>query len=128
MVRVAGVELPDNKAAVVSLTYLYGIGRSLARKILKKAGVDETKKMKDLKESELARIRGIIDREYKVEGELRQILHDSIQRLKEIKCYRGLRMMAGLPVRGQRTRKNARTWKGPRPSVIKRKKTIPTAR
>ncbi len=125
MARIAGVELPDDKVAVVALTYIYGIGWSLARKILKKAGVEETKKLKDLKESELTRIRGIIEREYKVEGELRQAVHDSFQRLIEIKCYRGMRRLKGLPVRGQRTRKNARSWKGPRPSVIRRRRLTP---
>ncbi len=122
MVRIAGRDLPDHKRAFVGLTYLYGIGRSSALKILKKANVDPMARLGDLSEQELARIRTIIEREYKVEGELRQAVQQSIQRLIDIKCYRGLRRLQGLPVRGQKTRKNARSWKGPRPSVLKKKR------
>jgi len=121
MARIAGVEVPDNKRAEIALTTLYGIGRPSAIKILTKAGIDRMKKVKDLSEQELARIRSIVERDYKVEGELRQAVSEAIQRLVDIKCYRGMRRLAGLPVRGQRTRKNARSWKGPRPSILRKK-------
>lgn len=122
MARIAGTEIPDHKRAFVGLTYLYGIGRSQAIKILKKAGVDPVQKIGELSEAELARIRSIIEREYKVEGDLKQLVQSHIQRLIDIKSYRGMRRLRGLPVRGQRTRKNARSWKGPRPSVLRKKK------
>ena len=116
MARIAGVELPSNKRVEIALTYIYGIGRSSARRILEKAGVPN-KKVHELTEEEIARIRDIIEREYKVEGELRQEVAANIQRLIEIRCYRGMRHLMGLPVRGQRTRSNARTRKGPRKTV-----------
>ena len=121
MPRIAGVDIPKNKRIEIALTYIYGIGRSSARKILEKAGVPN-KKVYELTEDEIARIRDIIEREYKVEGELRQEVASNIQRLIEIRCYRGIRHLMGLPVRGQRTRSNARTRKGPRKTVATKKK------
>ncbi len=125
MVRIAGVDLPPNKPTFVALTYIYGIGRSSALKICEKAGVDIYRKLKDLGEDEINRIRQIIEQEYKVEGELRKEIQMNIRRLIEIGCYRGIRHQQGLPVRGQRTRTNARTRKGPRGRQIAiRKKKI----
>ncbi|MGH8103222.1 MAG: 30S ribosomal protein S13 [bacterium] len=126
MARIAGVEIPDGKQAEVALTYIHGIGRTSALKILAKAGVEKSRKIGKLTEPELARIRGIIEREYKVEGELRQMVQEHIKRLIDIKAYRGTRRLAGLPVRGQRTRKNARSWKGPRPSILRKKRPAAT--
>lgn len=120
--RIAGVNIPDNKRIEIALTYIYGIGRTTAQKILKEAGIDLGKKAGELTEEEVARIREIIDRDYKVEGELRKEIAMNIKRLMEIGCYRGLRHKMGLPVRGQRTRSNARTRKGPRGALIKKKK------
>ncbi|RUM88440.1 MAG: 30S ribosomal protein S13 [Thermodesulfatator sp.] len=122
MARVAGVEIPDHKPIEIALTYIFGIGRTSAQKILVKAGVDWFKKTRDLTEEELTRIRQIIEREYKVEGDLRREIAQSIRRLMDIGCYRGLRHRMGLPVRGQRTRSNARTRKGPRPSSLRGRK------
>ncbi len=120
MARIAGVDIPDDKRAEISLRYIFGIGKTLARKICEEAGVDPGKKIKDLSDEELARIREIIDKNYKVEGELRREIAQNIKRLIEIGCYRGLRHKRGLPVRGQRTRTNARTRKGPRKTVAGR--------
>jgi len=120
--RVAGVEIPDHKPIEIALTYIYGIGRTSAQRILVKAGVDWFKKTRDLTEEELTRIRQIIEREYKVEGDLRREVAQNIRRLMDIGCYRGLRHKMGLPVRGQRTRSNARTRKGPRPSSLRGRK------
>jgi len=120
--RIAGVDIPDNKRIEIALTYIYGIGRTLAQKILTKAEVDWNKKTKDLTEEELTRIRHIVEREYKVEGDLRREVSSNIKRLMDMGCYRGLRHRMGLPVRGQRTRSNARTRKGPRPSSLRRRK------
>ncbi|MBX6422015.1 30S ribosomal protein S13 [Thermosulfurimonas sp. F29] len=122
MARVAGVEIPDNKPVEIALTYIYGIGRTSAQKILTKAGVDWFKKTRELSEEELTRIRQIIEKEYKVEGDLRREVAQNIRRLMDIGCYRGLRHKMGLPVRGQRTRSNARTRKGPRPSSLRGRK------
>ena len=122
MARVAGVEIPDHKPIEIALTYIYGIGRTSAQRILVKAGVDWFKKTRDLTEEELTRIRQIIEREYKVEGDLRREVAQNIRRLMDIGCYRGLRHKMGLPVRGQRTRSNARTRKGPRPSSLRGRK------
>jgi small subunit ribosomal protein S13 len=122
MPRIAGVDLPANKRIEIALTYIYGIGRTTAQKILKEAGIDFGKKAGELTEEEVAKIREIIDRDYKVEGELRKEVAMNIKRLMEIGCYRGLRHKMGLPVRGQRTRSNARTRKGPRGALIKKKK------
>ncbi len=123
MARIAGVNLPPNKRVEIGLTYIFGIGRSKSKKILEKAKVDKDKKVKDLTEEEIARIRNIIEKEEKVEGDLRKEIAANIKRLEEIGCYRGLRHRRRLPVRGQRTRSNARTRKGPRGALIKKKKT-----
>jgi len=110
--RIAGTDIPDNKRAEISLTYLYGIGKTLSNTILKKANINPNTRVKDLSDAELNRIRSVIDAEYKVEGQKRQETFQNIKRLKEIKCYRGIRHRLGLPVRGQRTRCNAHTRKG----------------
>ncbi len=117
MARIAGVDLPKNKRVEVALTYIYGIGRSRSNLILKQVGVDKDKRVKDLSEEEVARIRSYIDENFKVEGELKQEVAQNIKRLIEIGCYRGIRHVRGLPVRGQRTRTNARTRKGPRRTI-----------
>ncbi len=122
MARIAGVELPRNKRAFIALTYIYGIGRSSALKILEKAGVDPMKKIGELTDEEIGKIRDIINAEYKVEGALRAEIQMNIKRLMDIGCYRGLRHRLGLPVRGQRTRTNARTRKGKRKTVPGKKK------
>lgn len=112
MARLFGVNIPDEKKVKISLTYIFGIGRKRAMDILEATKIDPEKRTKDLTEEELARIRSHIEANYKVEGALRQEIKDNINRLKEIRCYRGIRHIIGLPVRGQRTRRNARTWKG----------------
>jgi len=122
MARIAGVTLPSNKRVEIGLTYIYGIGRSKANKILEEAKVDKDKKVKDLTEDEINRIRLIIEKREKVEGELRKEIAMNIKRLIDIGCYRGLRHKRNLPVRGQRTRSNARTRKGPRGNLMKRRK------
>ena len=122
MARIAGVDLPKKKRMEIALTYIYGIGRSTARKILEEAGVDPNTKSDDLVAEQINRIRKVIDEKYKVEGELRREVSMNIKRLMEIGCYRGLRHRRGLPVRGQRTRTNARTRKGPRGASIGRRK------
>jgi len=122
MARIAGVELPRNKRAFIALTYIYGIGRSSALKILEKAGVNPMKKIGELTDEEISKIRDIINTEYKVEGALRAEVQMNIKRLMDIGCYRGLRHRRGLPVRGQRTRTNARTRKGKRKTVPGKKK------
>ncbi len=127
MPRVAGVDIPANKRSVVALTYIYGIGPSSARRILQQAGIDENVRAKDLSEDELSRIASIIDKSYMVEGELRRMVSQNIMRLRDIGCYRGIRHRLGLPVRGQRTRTNARTRKGPRKTVAG-KKSVKEAR
>ena len=116
MARIAGVDLPAKKRVEVALTYIYGIGRSLSRQILEKTGVDPDKRVHELTEAEIAELRKEIENNYLVEGDLRRKVKADIDRLKQIKCYRGIRHTVGLPVRGQRTRSNARTWKGPRPA------------
>lgn len=122
MARIAGVELPKNKRIEVALTYIYGIGRSLSRKILKELDINMDTRVKDLTEEEIKKIRDYIESNLKVEGELRQEVIQNIKRLMEIGCYRGLRHKMGLPVRGQRTRTNARTRKGPRRAIGVKKK------
>lgn len=117
MARIAGVDLPREKRVEIALTYIYGIGLSRSREILKNTGVDPDKRVKDLTEEEIAKIRDYIEKNYKVEGELRREVAMNIKRLIEIGCYRGIRHKLGLPVRGQRTRSNARTRKGPRRTV-----------
>lgn len=120
MARIAGVDLPRDKRVEVGLTYIFGIGRTRSNEILKKAGVNPDTRVKDLTESEVSNLRAIIDT-YHVEGDLRRDVALNIKRLKEINCYRGLRHKRGLPVRGQRTKTNARTRKGPRRIVSKKK-------
>ena len=117
MARIAGVDLPRNKRVVIGLTYIYGIGRSTSDQILDKAGVSPNTRVKDLTESEIAALREVIDREYQVEGDLRREVQQNIRRLIDIGCYRGLRHRRNLPVRGQRTRTNARTKRGPKKTV-----------
>ena len=123
--RVAGVELPKAKRMEVALTYIYGIGRSSAVKILGEARVDPAKKTDDVNDEEQVRIRQIIDQIYKVEGDLRRDVQQSIKRLMDLGCYRGLRHRRNLPVRGQRTHTNARTRKGPR-KIVAGKKAAPS--
>jgi len=120
MARIAGVDIPRNKQVAVSLQYIYGIGPSLSQKILAQAGVNPATKVSDLAEDEVNRIREIIDRGYNVEGELRKEIDLNIKRLIEIGSYRGIRHRHGLPVRGQRTRTNARAKRGPRKTVAGR--------
>ncbi len=120
MARIAGVDIPRDKRVEVSLTYIYGIGRSTSNDILGKADVDPDTRVKDLSEAEISRLRQLIDQDLVVEGDLRRQLHMNIKRLTEIGCYRGLRHRRGLPVHGQRTRTNARTRKGPKKTVAGR--------
>jgi len=124
MARVAGIELPKNKRMEIALTYVYGIGRSGALKILGKANVDVARKTDDLTAEEQVRIRQVIDADFEVEGDLRREVQQNIKRLMDLGCYRGIRHRRGLPVRGQRTHTNARTRKGPR-KVVAGKKTAP---
>ena len=126
MARFAGVDLPQNKRTEISLTYLYGIGRSLSNKILGKTGIDKNKKMKDLTDSEINKLREEIEKNYQVEGDLRRIEGLNVKRLTEINCYRGIRHRKGLPVRGQRTRTNARTRRGRKRMTVAGKKKSPT--
>jgi small subunit ribosomal protein S13 len=125
MARVAGVDLPREKRGEVALTYIYGIGRPTSIRVLAQAGVDADKRVKAWTDDEAARVRDIIERDLKVEGDLRREISMNIKRLMDIGCYRGLRHRRGLPVRGQRTHTNARTRKGPRKGVMIKKK--PTA-
>jgi small subunit ribosomal protein S13 len=122
MARIAGVDLPKEKRVEIGLTYIYGIGLSSSQKILTKTGINPDTRIKDLTDDEVNSIRKLIDEEYKVEGDLRRDIALNIKRLKEIGCYRGLRHRRGLPVRGQRTKTNARTRKGPKKAIIKSKK------
>ena len=121
MPRIAGVDVPTEKRVVTSLTYIYGIGPTISRQILKEARIEEEVKTKNLTEDEVSRLAGIIDRNYQVEGQLRRTVQANIARLRDIGCYRGLRHRRGLPVRGQRTRSNARTRKGPKKTVAGKK-------
>jgi len=120
--RLAGVDLPKNKRIEIALTYIYGIGRSRSRDILQKAGVSLDKKTDNIADSEITAIRNIIDKEHKVEGDLRRDVSMAVKRLMDLGAYRGLRHRKGLPVRGQRTSTNARTRKGPRRSIAGKKK------
>jgi len=122
MARIAGVDLPKNKRGVIGLTYIYGIGVSSAKKILQQAGVSEDIKVKDWTDDQIAKIRNIINEQFKVEGELRSMVQMNIKRLMDIGCYRGIRHRLGLPVRGQRTKSNARTRKGKRKTIANKKK------
>ena len=124
MARIAGVDLPKGKRVEIGLTYIYGIGPSLSQKILGQANIDPDTKVKDLSEDEASRIREAIDREYKVEGELRREVNLNIKRLVEIGCYRGTRHRRGLPVHGQRTRTNARAKRGARKTVAGRRRSV----
>jgi small subunit ribosomal protein S13 len=123
LARIAGIDLPKNKRIEIALTYIYGIGRTTSQKILDEAGISWNTKSDDLTDAEVNTIRQVIDSHYKVEGDLRTEVSMNIKRLMDLGCYRGLRHRRGLPVRGQRTHTNARTRKGPRRSVMgKRKK------
>ncbi len=122
MARVAGVDLPPQKRAQIGLTYIYGVGRPRATRILQTCSIDLNKRVRDLNEEELNRIRTLLDQEGNIEGDLRKAVQLDIKRLMDIGCYRGLRHRKGLPVRGQRTSTNARTRKGPRRATIAKKK------
>ncbi len=122
MARIAGVDLPRDKRTEIALTYIYGIGRGTAQKILTEANVDFDVRVKELKETEVVSIRDIIDRKYRVEGDMRREVAMNIKRLMDMGCYRGLRHRKGLPVRGQRTHTNARARKGPRRAIMGKKK------
>ncbi len=122
MARIAGVDLPKNKPCFIALTYIYGIGRTRAKEILDKGEIDHHTKVRDLDDHQITKIRTIIGDEYTVEGELRSEVHLNIKRLMDIGCYRGIRHRKGLPLRGQRTRTNARSRKGKRKTVAGKKK------
>jgi small subunit ribosomal protein S13 len=123
MARIAGVDIPRDKRVEVSLTYIFGIGPTSAKKIIERTNIDPDTRVRNLTEEEVNRLREVIDKEYTVEGDLRRTVSMNIKRLVEIKCYRGIRHQRGLPVRGQRTRTNARTRRGPRRTVgVRRKK------
>ena len=121
MPRLLGVDIPNNRPTAISLTYLYGVGPQIASELCRKAGVDPTSRAKDLKEDEIARLAALLDNDYVVEGQLRRQVNQNIARLREIGCYRGIRHRKGLPVRGQRTKTNARTRKGPKKTVAGKK-------
>jgi small subunit ribosomal protein S13 len=122
MARIAGVDLPREKRAVIGLTYIYGVGKPRSIEILSKAGVSEETRIKDLTEEEVNKLRSVIESDYVVEGDLRREVALNIKRLREIGCFRGIRHRKGLPVRGQRTKTNARTRKGPKKTVGRKKK------
>lgn len=122
MARISGVDLPRRKRIDIALTYIYGIGRNKALEILGKAGVDGSVRAEDLSETDVRAIREVIDAGYKVEGDLRREVQMNIKRLKDLGCYRGLRHRRGLPARGQRTRTNARTRRGPRRAMVRKKR------
>ena len=122
MARIAGVDLPKNERIEIGLTRIFGIGRSTSKKILAETGINPDTRVKDLRDDEIVKIRTVIDRDYKVEGDLRKEISMNIKRLMDIGCYRGLRHRMGLPVRGQRTSTNARTRKGPKKTVAGKKK------
>ncbi len=122
MARIAGIDLPKEKRVEIGLTYIYGIGRTSASKILKEAGINPDTRVKDLTDAEEAKLREIISHEYTVEGDLRRNVAMDIKRLTEIGCYRGIRHRRGLPVRGQRSKTNARTRKGPKKTIANKKK------
>ncbi len=121
MARIAGVDIPREKRIEIALTYIYGVGRTLSNRILAEAGVNPDTRTNALSEEEVAKIREILEKHYKVEGDLRKEMSINIKRLMDIGCYRGLRHRKSLPVRGQRTRTNSRTRKGPRKTSMKRK-------
>jgi small subunit ribosomal protein S13 len=121
MPRLLGVDIPNDRPTVISLTYIYGVGPKIAQDLCHKAGVNPQARAKELREDELARLAALLDKDYVVEGQLRRQRNQNIARLKDIGCYRGLRHRRGLPVRGQRTRTNARTRKGPKKTVAGKK-------
>ncbi|MDA8082893.1 MAG: 30S ribosomal protein S13 [Nitrospiraceae bacterium] len=122
MARIAGVDLPKSERIEIGLTRIFGIGRSLSQKILEEVGVDPNVRVKDLKDEDAVKIRAVIERDLRVEGDLRRDVAMSVKRLTDIGCYRGTRHRSGLPLRGQRTKTNARTRKGPRKAVVGKKK------
>ena len=122
MARIAGVDIPNNKRIEIALTYIYGIGLKSAQDILAKTGIDPNTRAKDLTESEVAKLRDVIEQSYTVEGDLRREVSLNIKNMVEINCYRGIRHRKGLPVRGQRTKTNARTRKGPAKTIANKKK------
>ena len=122
MARIAGVDIPNQKRVEIALTYIYGIGRSSANEILAKTGINPDTRAKDLTEEEVAKLRDVIENEYTVEGDLRREVGLNIKRMQEINCYRGIRHRKGLPVRGQRTKTNARTRTGPAKTIANKKK------
>ncbi len=124
MARIVGIDLPKNKRGVIGLTYIFGIGHSTAKKILQEADVDENIKVSDWQDDQIARIRQIINEQYKVEGALRSEVQMNIKRLMDIGCYRGIRHRSGMPVRGQNTQNNARTRKGKKKTVANKKKAV----
>lgn len=121
MPRLLGVDIPNDRPTLISLTYLYGVGSKIARDLCHKAGIDPQARARELREDELARLAALLDKDYVVEGQLRRQRNQNVARLKDIGCYRGLRHRRGLPVRGQRTRTNARTRKGPKKTVAGKK-------
>lgn len=121
MPRLLGVDIPADRPTVVSLTYLYGVGPKIARELCHKAGIDPAVRARDLGEDEVARVAALLDKDYTVEGQLRRQVSQNISRLRDIACYRGMRHRRGLPVRGQRTKTNARTRKGPKKTVAGKK-------
>jgi small subunit ribosomal protein S13 len=122
MPRLLGVDIPTDRPTVISLTYLYGVGPKIARELCNKAGIDPQGRARDLGEDEVARLAALLDKDYTVEGQLRRQVSQNISRLRDIACYRGIRHRRGLPVRGQRTKTNARTRKGPKKTVAGKKK------
>ena len=128
MARIAGIDLPPNKRAVIALQYIYGIGNKSAHDICEKAGIELPTRTKDLTDDQARKIREIIEAEYKVEGDLRREVTMNIKRLMDLGCYRGLRHRKGLPVRGQRTHTNARTRKGPKRGIVRAKPAAPAGR
>jgi small subunit ribosomal protein S13 len=128
MARIAGIDLPPGKRVVISLQYIYGIGKKTAHDIVTKAGIDMALRTKDLSEDQSRKIREIIEADVEVEGDLRREVTMNIKRLMDLGCHRGLRHRKGLPVRGQRTHTNARTRKGPKRGIVRAKATVPAAR
>jgi small subunit ribosomal protein S13 len=122
MARIAGVDIPNNKRVEIALTYIYGIGRKSANDILAQTGINPDTRAKDLTEEDVAKLRDVIENQYTVEGDLRREVGLNIKRMQEINCYRGIRHRKGLPVRGQRTKTNARTRKGPAKTIANKKK------
>jgi small subunit ribosomal protein S13 len=122
--RIAGVNIPTQKRVLIGLTYIHGIGRTKAKEIMAKVGIPDARRVHQLTDDEIVRIREVIDRDYRVEGDLRRVVAMNIKRLMDLGCYRGLRHRKGLPVRGQRTHTNARTRKGPAKTIAGKKKTV----